>query len=128
MEELRLFVHLLAATVWVGGQLVLAALVPTLRAAGPEVPGAAARAFSRVAWPAFGVLLLTGVWNLAAAGDEGDGGYRGVLLAKLAVVAVSGATAYLHAQADTPRARGAYGAATGVSAVAALLLGVVLHD
>lgn len=61
MEELRLFVHLLAATVWVGGQLVLAALVPALRAAGPGVPAAAARAFSRVAWPAFGVLLVTGV-------------------------------------------------------------------
>jgi putative copper export protein len=65
VDELRLFAHLLAATIWVGGQLVLAALVPALRAAGPDVPGAAARAFSRVAWPAFAVLLLTGIWNIA---------------------------------------------------------------
>ena len=128
MDELRLFVHLLAATIWVGGQLVLAALVPALRAAGPDVPGAAARAFSRVAWPAFAVLLLTGIWNIAATGDDSNDGQPVMLLAKLAVVAISGATAYLHSHADAPRARGLYGAATGLSAVLALLLGVLLHD
>lgn len=128
MDELRLFLHLLAATVWVGGQFVLAALVPALGAAGPDVPGAAARAFSRVAWPAFAVLLLTGIWNIAAAGHDGGDEQPVVLLAKLAVVAVSGTTAYLHSHADTARARGLYGAATGSSAVLALLLGVLLHD
>lgn len=127
MDELRLFVHLLAATIWVGGQLVLAALVPALRGAGPDVPAAAGRAFQRVAWPAFGVLILTGIWNVAAE-PNGEGGYQGLLIAKLSVVAVSGATAYRHSHAPTPRARGLYGAATGLSAVAALLLGVLLHD
>ena len=34
LETLRLFLHVLAATIWVGGQLTLAALVPALRAAG----------------------------------------------------------------------------------------------
>lgn len=125
MDEFRLFVHLLAATVWVGGQLVHAALVPALRAAGPDAPSAAARAFSRVAWPAFAVLVLTGFWNVVA--DDGDGS-RGLLLAKLSVVAASGLTAYLHSYAQTPRSRGLYGAATGLSAVLALLLGVLLHD
>ena len=124
MDELRLFLHLLAATVWVGGQLVLGSLVPALRAAGPDVPGAAARAFARIAWPAFGVLLLTGVWNIAAVGDQPD--ERGLLTAKLVVVALSGATAALHARATTARARGLFGAATAVSAVLALLLGVLL--
>ena len=128
VEELRLFVHLLAATIWVGGQLVLAALVPALRAAGPAVPGAAARAFSRVAWPAFAVLLLSGIWNIAAEGDENDDGHQALLMAKLSVVAISGVTAYLHSHAEKPRSRGLYGAATGVSAVLALLLGVLLHD
>jgi len=125
VDELRLFLHLLAAAVWVGGQIVLAALVPALRAAGPDVPAAAARAFSRVAWPAFAVLLVTGAWNLAAASDDGPG--QGLLLAKLTVVAASGASAYLHARATTPRSRGLYGAATGLSAVVALLLGVLLR-
>ena len=31
LESLRLFLHVLAASVWVGGQLVLGALVPRLR-------------------------------------------------------------------------------------------------
>ena len=66
LDTLRLFLHVLAAAVWVGGQITLAALVPALRAAGTEVPRAAARAFNRIAWPAFAVLVLTGVWNLTA--------------------------------------------------------------
>jgi putative copper export protein len=58
---IRLFLHVLAATVWVGGQLVLAALVPVLRHAGPDAARGAARAFNGVAWPAFAVLVPTGI-------------------------------------------------------------------
>jgi hypothetical protein len=52
--------------VWVGGQITLAALVPVLRRLGAEIPRAAARRFNQVAWPAFAVLILTGVWNVIA--------------------------------------------------------------
>ena len=89
LETVRLFLHVLAATVWVGGQLVLAALVPALRAAGPDVPRAAAQAFNRVAWPAFGVLVLTGLWNIAAEGDRGHA-YRVTLGVKIVLVVLSG--------------------------------------
>jgi putative copper export protein len=65
-DTVRLFLHVLAATAWVGGQLTLAALVPALCALGTEVPRAAARRFNRVAWPAFAVLVATGAWNIAA--------------------------------------------------------------
>ena len=54
VDSLRLFLHILAATVWVGGQLTLAALVPVLRARDPELPKLAARAFDKIAWPAYG--------------------------------------------------------------------------
>ena len=72
-DTLRLFLHVLAATVWVGGQLTLAALVPTLRRLGTDMPKAAARQFNRVAWPAFGVLIVTGVWNVVAERDKVTG-------------------------------------------------------
>jgi putative copper export protein len=65
-DTIRLFLHVLAATVWVGGQLTLAALVPVLRRLGAEIPRAAARRFNQVAWPAFAVLIVTGVWNVIA--------------------------------------------------------------
>jgi len=125
-DSVRLFLHVLAATVWVGGQLTLAALVPALRALGADVPRAAAQAFNRIAWPAFGVLILTGVWNVIAERAHDHGAYRVTLIVKLVVVAVSGLTAWLHARARSRTALAVYGAATGLSALTALLLGVLL--
>ena len=125
-DTVRLFLHLLAATIWVGGQLVLAALVPTLRAIGHDAPKAAARRFNQVAWPAFGVLIVTGIWNIADEHDKMHGRYRTTLIVKLLVVAVSGVSAALHIRARGRTALAVFGALTGVSALAALFLGVVL--
>jgi len=125
VETLRLFLHVLAATVWVGGQITLAALVPALRAAGADVPKAAANAFDRIAWPAFGVLLLTGVWNVVAEGDKGPA-YQRTLVLKYTLVVASGVTAYVHARARSRRAMAVFGALTGLTAVAALLVGIML--
>ena len=60
-DTVRLFLHVLAATVWVGGQLTLAAVVPVLRRFGAQVPRTAARRFNHVAWIAFAVLIATGI-------------------------------------------------------------------
>jgi putative copper export protein len=125
-ETVRLFLHVLGATVWVGGQLTLAALVPALRRAAPDAPRAAALAFNRVAWPAFALLLVNGAWNVAVQPEDTTNGYDAVLVAKLVVVAASGLTAYLHTKASTPRARGLYGGLTALTALTALLLGVLL--
>lgn len=126
LDTLRLFLHVLAATVWVGGQLTLAALVPVLRRHDAQVPRLAANAFNRVAWPAFAVLVATGLWNIGAERDELTGAYRVTLIVKLAVVAVSGLSAAAHARASTRRGLAVYGALTGASALVALLLGVLL--
>jgi putative copper export protein len=125
LGTVRLFLHVLAATVWVGGQLTLAALVPALRRLGPDVPRAAARRFNLVAWPAYGVLVLTGIWNIGAAGHM-TASYRATLIAKVAVVAASGITAILHARAKSTAGLAFWGALTGLTALAALFLGVVL--
>jgi len=125
-DTIRLFLHVLAATVWVGGQITLAALVPVLRRRGAEIPRAAARRFNQVAWPAFGVLLVTGIWNIAAVRSQIHGSYRTTLIVKLVVVAISGVAALLHARARTPAGQAVFGALTGLSALAALFLGVML--
>ncbi|TNC21519.1 hypothetical protein [Amycolatopsis alkalitolerans] len=125
-DTIRLFLHILAATVWVGGQLTLAALVPALRGLGGQVTTAAARRFNQVAWPAFAVLVATGVWNMLAMTGSDSGHYRTTLMVKLAVVAVSGITAFLHARARSTAGLAVFGALTGVSALAALFLGVLL--
>lgn len=125
LETLRLFLHVLAATIWVGGQIVLAALVPALRAAGSDVPRAAANAFNRIAWPAFGVLVLTGIWNVVAEGDKGHA-YQVTLGVKLVLVVLSGVTAFVHARATTKPMMAAFGALTGLTALAALFVGIVL--
>jgi putative copper export protein len=120
--------HVLAATVWIGGQLVLAALVPVLRRFGSDALSAAARRFNQVAWTAFGVLIVTGVWNVAAvsATVSHDASYRTTLIVKLLVVVISGVTAALHIWARTARGRAVMGALTGISALAAVFLGVLL--
>jgi putative copper export protein len=125
-DTIRLFLHVLAATVWVGGQITLAALVPVLRRRGAEIPRAAARRFNLVAWPAFGVLIVTGIWNIAAVRSQIHGSYRTTLIVKLVVVAISGVTALLHARARTPAGQAVFGTLTGLSALAALFLGVLL--
>jgi putative copper export protein len=125
LETLRLFLHVLAATIWVGGQITLAALVPALRAAGSDVPKAAARAFNRVAWPAFGVLVATGVWNVVAEGDKGPA-YEHTLMLKYALVLASGVTAFLHARAASRRGIAVFGALTGLTALGTLFVGILL--
>ena len=79
-DTIRLFLHVLAATIWVGGQITLAVLVPVLRRLGAEIPRAAARRFNQVAWPAFGVLVITGIWNIAAVRGQIHGSYETTLV------------------------------------------------
>ena len=127
-DTVRLFLHVLAATIWVGGQLTLAALVPVLRRFGADALGPAARRFNQVAWAAFAVLVVTGIWNIVAVRSQisHSASYRTTLIVKLAVVVVSGVTAALHVRSRTARSRAVFGALTGLSALAALFLGVLL--
>lgn len=124
-ETVRLFLHVLAATIWVGGQVTLAALVPALRGTAEGVTKVAAQAYNRIAWPAFGVLVATGIWNVAAVDDDSDA-FQHTLMLKYLLVIVSGGTAYLHQRASTPRGLAVYGALTGLSALGALFVGVWL--
>jgi putative copper export protein len=125
-DTIRLFLHVLGATIWVGGQLTLAVLTPALRRFGREITRAAARRFNQAAWPAFALLIATGVWNVLAERSHLTGSYLTTLIVKLVVVAISGAAAALHTRARTTTGLAVFGTLTGVSALAALFLGIML--
>jgi putative copper export protein len=129
-DGVRLFLHVLAATIWVGGQITLGALVPVLRRAGADVPRIAARAFGRVAWAAFVLLVLTGIWNIAAAShsDTKQNGYQATLGIKLGFVVVSGLAAWWHQRAKSRVALAAGGGIAAAASLIALFLGVVLVE
>jgi len=128
MVTIRLFLHVLAASVWVGGQIVLAGVVPAIRATHPEATRVVAKAYGRIAWPAFAVVVVTGLWNLSEISVSGSGiDYQITLFVKIAVAIVSGAAAAVH-QVGRSRAALAIGGAVGfLAALAAMYLGFVLR-
>ena len=127
IDSIRLSLHVLAACLWVGGQFTVAGLLPTIRSLGPEAGKTIARAFGRIQWPAFAVLVLTGLWNVAAAHPSGQGHvWDAVLGAKIAVVLLSGGAAFAHQRSKSRRGLAVWGALSGISALGALVLGVVL--
>jgi putative copper export protein len=128
LDTLRLSLHVLAATVWVGGQFTLAGLVPGLRQVGDDVPRTVARRFNRIAWPAYAVLVATGIWNLLEL-PVGDFGTRWqvTLMVKITVVALAGASAAVHAGAQSKAVLAVFGALGGLTSIAAVVLGLMLH-
>ena len=53
LDTIRISLHIAAVAVWVGGQLVVAAIVPKLRNDHRDALPLVAQGFARVAWPAF---------------------------------------------------------------------------
>jgi putative copper export protein len=128
LETVRLSLHVVAACVWVGGQITLAGLVPGLRALDPDAPRTVARRFNnRVAWPAFAVLFLTGLWNLAESHvSEQSTAWLATLMAKLTVVAITGISAAVHAGTKSKTVLAVTGALSLLSALLAVWFGLLL--
>lgn len=126
VDGVRLSLHVLAAAVWVGGQITMAGLVPAARGLGEGAARTLARAFGRVQWPAYAVLVVTGFWNVSAVHAGQPHAWQVVLGIKIAVVALAGVAAYLHTRARTPRGLAAWGATASLSSLAALVMGVFL--
>jgi putative copper export protein len=127
LTTVRLTLHVLAAAVWVGGQIVMLGLVGPTRGLGGDAPKVLARAFARMAWPAFLVLVATGIWNIAAVHySSQDTAWKAVLMAKIVVVVLAGVGAGLHQRAKTKGQLALWGSVGGVASVAALVMGVLL--
>ena len=113
--SVRLFLHVTSATVWVGEvQLVraLGARAPRARSRTPR-GGLQPGAYNRVAWPAYWVLVATGIWNIAAEQAEAPKGWETCTL-KVALVALSGVSAFLHARPGSTTGLAVWGALSGL--------------
>ncbi|MHB8488649.1 MAG: CopD family protein [Candidatus Dormibacteria bacterium] len=121
---LVLWVHIVAACIWIGGQVTVAVLIPLLRDQR-ELARRVGRRYQAVAWPAFAVLIVTGVVNAGNAGLRWsqllDSPAGRTLVVKLGLVALSGLTAGVHAVLQAPRR----GNASGGSAVGSAVLGSI---
>jgi len=118
------YLHLLGATVWIGGLIVVATLVPAVRrvTTDREVIRVLARRFGLVSWTALGTLVLTGAWMAA------DRVWNTVLITKVSLVLVSAILAGWHtltARSQSPALRGAV---QGVILILALaILGLAIN-
>ena len=137
LDALRSFLHIVSVTVWVGGQIVVAGLVPLLRkvdkSAGPVPDGEmtvtqqTARRFGRISWPFFALAIITGLWSIGeiAANDEwsaSTGTWQTLFFVKMALVAASGVGAWLHTRAQRAPERALFASLASLSALAALLI------
>ncbi len=128
LDTVRVALHVLAVTVWIGGQIVVGAVVPVVGRAFPGSGKVAAKAFSQVAWPAFGIAVVTGLWGmLAIPSEETSTGWSMLLGIKMLLVLISGAAALAHQNAgDNAAKRGIAAGAALLLSLAALVMGVML--
>lgn len=128
IDTIRIFLHILGVTVWVGGQIVMLSMLPVLRSAGVEdLPKRAAKAFERVAWPAFGLAFVTGIWNIIEV-DLGDveTSYNMAFGTKFLLVIISGMAAWIHSTSTKPAIKGMMGGIGFLASLGALFLGFTL--
>ena len=125
LDTFRIFLHLLGVTVWIGGQIVVAGLIPVARKMGPEAPRAIADVFGKVAWPFFGLAVITGIWNVLEV-DMGavSTSYQAALGAKLLLVVLSGVSAFFHTKTSNPAVRGMTAGLGLLAGLVAMFLGV----
>ena len=127
LDSLRTFLHLLAASVWVGGQVVLGGLVPRVRKTNPEALKTIANGFARVAWPAFAVSVVTGMWAVLDIDMSAmDSSYHVTFGLKITLVAVAGLAAAAHANTKSKLVLALGGAIGLLGSLAALYAGVLL--
>ncbi len=127
LDGFRLILHVLAATVWVGGQLTMVGLLPTIRTLGEDAPKKAAQALGRLLWPAYALLIITGFWNVGALQvKHASSAWNAVLGIKITVVLIAGVAVFLHQRSTTKVGLAVWGSIGGVASILALCLGVFL--
>ena len=106
------YLHLLAATVWVGGLITLAVTISGVRRVTDDrsVIGVIARRFGVLSWTAMAVLVLTGLIQTSSYG------WSGLLMVKAALVLASIILTVWHS----------LGARTQLPAIRGMIQGMIL--
>jgi uncharacterized membrane protein len=126
-STVRLFLHVFASAVWVGGQFVVAGIVPGMRRAHPQALKTLAQGFGRVAWPAFAVVVVTGMWSLMEIDITAtSSAYQVTIGVKIAFAIAAGMAAGVHAAGRSKLAVALGGALGALFSVVALFLGMLL--
>jgi putative copper export protein len=112
------YIHLLSATVWVGGLVVLGGLVPAVRKTTDDrsVIQAIAKRFGVMSWTALGLLVLTGTLMVF------DRVWTGTLITKIGLVMLSALLAVWHTMAAREQSPAIRGAIQGVILILALVI------
>jgi putative copper export protein len=127
LDSLRIFLHVLAVAVWVGGQIVLAGLVPAIRASAPEALPKVAQAFARVAWPAMIVIVFTGMWGLgSSSASDSETAYMVTFAVKMVMVFIAVAATVVHSQGSSKAAKAIGGALGLLGSLLAAYAGILL--
>ncbi len=127
-DTIRLALHIGAASIWLGGQLVLASIVPAVARENRAVLPVIAKQFARIAWPAFAVLVLTGMWSLMTMDISAtDGRTQVAVFVKIIVGVMSGVAAAVHAVGTSRLAKAVGGAVGLLAAMVALVLGILIR-
>jgi putative copper export protein len=127
-DSIRLFLHVLAASVWVGGQIVLGGLVPKLRQVAPDSLKVAANAFARIAWPAFAVVVVTGMWNILdiTVGDMSTE-YQVSMFVHVLLAMAAAMFVVIHSVGQTKLALALGGALGLLTSLGAMFVGILLQ-
>jgi hypothetical protein len=80
-----------------------------------------------MSWPAYWLLIATGIWNYFAIDHQSaSSSWNAAFGIKMLMVVLAGLGSYLHTKATTPRARGVYAGVASLASVAALVLGIAI--
>ena len=127
LNSLRTYLHILAVCVWLGGQVVLAGVVPKLRKSNPEALPNIAKGYAAIAWPAMILIVLTGAWGLAATDTANQTTeYTVTLGIKMLLVAGAVIATLIHSNGTSKLAKGLGGAIGLLATLFAAYCGVLL--
>ena len=127
LNSIRTYLHILAVCVWLGGQVVLAGVVPKLRKTNPEVLSNIAKGYATIAWPAMIMIVITGAWGLTEIDTSNQSSaYMVTFGIKMLLVATAIIATLIHSNGTSKLAKGLGGAIGLLATLFAAYCGVLL--